>query len=129
MVFLLVGFSHNPDYRLFHLGETASEAIQEFAETGSSGTLEKMQNNVNQLADTTANGTAASTLHHTKFVLDGFTAPPIQQGVGTSEATIFVDGNHTLVRKSNHFATFPNKAQNPHALFIFPSSITVHLIL
>ena len=31
-------------------------------------------------------------------VLDGFHAPPIESGVGTAQASIFLDGNHTRVR-------------------------------
>ena len=30
-------------------------------------------------------------------VLDGFAAPPIEEGVGRSKGKLFVDGNHTLV--------------------------------
>ena len=32
-------------------------------------------------------------------VLDGINGPPIESGVGTSQATLFLDGNHTKVNK------------------------------
>ena len=91
----IIGFSHNSDYQLFRLGETASSAIQEFAETGGTTTLEKLQKEVRP-----NNVTNATTLTSgADLVLDGFTAPPIDKGVGISEANIFLDGNHSMVSK------------------------------
>ena len=90
------GFSHNADYLLFRLGETASPAVQEFAETGGTDALDKLQQSIQSTNDTNA------TSSHTngEVVLDGFTSPPITQGVGVSRASLFLDGNHTLVRES-----------------------------
>ena len=39
-------------------------------------------------------------------VLDGFHAPPIESGVGTAQASIFLDGNHTRVR--THSIVWPH---------------------
>lgn len=58
--------------------QVSSDAVKEFSELGDSSGLDK---------------SAPS-----RSVLDGFTAPPIEQGVGRTAAKIFLDGNHTLVR-------------------------------
>lgn len=85
------GFSHQPEYHLFRLGEESSLAVKEFAETASTDILDKQKA---QLA-------ADSHLEHAKIddfvVLDVFSSPPIESGVGTSKGTLFVDGNHTRV--------------------------------
>ena len=85
------GFSHQPEYHLFRLGEESSLAVKEFAETASTDILDKQKA---QLA-------ADSHLEHAKIddfvVLDVFNSPPIESGVGTSKGTLFVDGNHTRV--------------------------------
>ena len=63
--------------------------MKDFAETGSTEILDKDP----QLLDE-------------RQVLDGFTAPPIEEGVGKSHVTLFVDGNHTMVSpwwKKNQF--------------------------
>jgi len=87
----LIGFSHQPEYHLFRLGEESSLAVKEFAETASTDILDKQKA---QLA-------ADSHLEHAKIddfvVLDVFSSPPIESGVGTSKGTLFVDGNHTRV--------------------------------
>ena len=38
------------------------------------------------------------------MILDGFNAPPIEEGVGTSQASLFLDGNHTRVSLKFFFA-------------------------
>ena len=89
--FIFSGFSHQPEYHLFRLGEESSLAVKEFAETASTDILDKQKA---QLA-------ADSHLEHAKIddfvVLDVFSSPPIESGVGTSKGTLFVDGNHTRV--------------------------------
>ena len=60
----------------------ANEAVKEFAETGETSTFDKVQ----------------AEHQETSRLLDWFTAPPIDQGSGQSEAKLFVDGNHTLVQ-------------------------------
>ena len=73
------------------MGEESSLAVKEFAETASTDILDKQKA---QLA-------ADSHLEHAKIddfvVLDVFSSPPIESGVGTSKGTLFVDGNHTRV--------------------------------
>ncbi len=63
------------------MGQPASESLKQFAETGETDLLDKQSIDLK-------NGAA---------LLDGFTAPPIEQGKGRSKAKLFVDGNHTLV--------------------------------
>ena len=90
------GFSHQPEYHLFRLGEESSLAVKEFAETASTDILDKQKA---QLA-------ADSHLEHAKIddfvVLDVFSSPPIESGVGISKGTLFVDGNHTRVSLYSH---------------------------
>ena len=91
-LFYIPGYSHGSNYSLFHLGETASSSVQEFAESGSTNSLENEAKNTN-----TTNATISHS--NTNLILDGFTAPPIDKGVGISEANVFLDGNHSMVSK------------------------------
>lgn len=76
-MFCVPGFSHEDDFHLFQMGQESSEGLKEFAETGQTENLDKIDD---------------------KAIFDGFNAPPIENGVGQSHGKIFVDGNHTLVR-------------------------------
>lgn len=80
LLLLLSGYSHSDSYRLFRLGEVASAGVKEFAETADTAELDKEK-------------------REREEVIDGFAAPPIEKGSGKSEASLFVDGNHTLVRE------------------------------
>jgi len=85
----LIGFSHRPEYHLFRLGESASLAVKQFAEKGATDILDKQKvQHVN--GNIGENGGDF-------VVLDGFNAPPIESGAGTTQASIFLDGNHTRV--------------------------------
>ncbi|XP_045595554.1 spondin-2 [Procambarus clarkii] len=74
----VVGRSHNASFRLFQMGETASEGLKQFAELGQTDVL-----------DAQSQGEGG--------VLDEFNAPPVTQGVGETQAEFFVDGNHSKV--------------------------------
>lgn len=65
------------------MGQVSSEAVKEFVETGDTETLDSDK----ALSSSATDGN----------VLDGFTAPPIEQGSGISHAKLFIDGNHTMV--------------------------------
>ena len=116
------GFSHRPEYHLFRLGESASLAVKEFAEKGATDILDKQKT---QHTD--------GTLENGDFVvLDGFSAPPIQTGAGTTQASIFVDGNHTRVSVMSKLVPSPdwfvgldslNLCENGH----FVESVTVEV--
>lgn len=69
------GKSHGRSYSLFRLGQKASPGVKSFAESGRADLLE-------------APGPG---------VMDEFVAPAIPSGSGRTEATFFVDGNHSMV--------------------------------
>ena len=68
--------------------------MQEFAETGGTSSLETFQSK-----SPSNNGTKNSTITKSNqhLVFDGFTSPPIDTGVGTSEGNLFLDGDHSMV--------------------------------
>eukprot|EP00090_Calanus_glacialis_P017072 TRINITY_DN26679_c0_g1_i1.p1 TRINITY_DN26679_c0_g1~~TRINITY_DN26679_c0_g1_i1.p1 ORF type:complete len:480 (+),score=134.20 TRINITY_DN26679_c0_g1_i1:27-1466(+) len=72
-----VGYSHSSRSPLFSIGSTVSEGVREFAETGSTDTLDQEAANIS--------------------FLDTIISPPIEQGVGETSTNIFVDTNHTMV--------------------------------
>ena len=77
MEFLIPGYSHSSRSPLFSIGSTVSEGVREFAETGSTDTLDQEAANIT--------------------FLDTIISPPIEQGVGDTSTNIFVDTNHTMV--------------------------------
>lgn len=76
--FLLAGRSHNKSFSLFRIGETASDGLKTFCETGQSDGL-----------DGQSQGEGG--------VYDEFSAPSVSSGVGSSRTEFFVNGNHTKV--------------------------------
>ena len=74
-----------------------SEGVREFAETGTTDTLEK------EVAKDTIEKEAAG-----NNFLDAILAPPIEQGVGETSTNVFVDTNHTKVRLRQEFCNIPN---------------------
>lgn len=72
---LIPGRTHDASFKLFSIGKVASSGMKLFAETGQTNTLECEPSN---------------------GALD-FTASAIFSGRGSTEASIFVDANHTLV--------------------------------
>ena len=60
--------------------QPASEGVKEFAELGTTAAMDKDNSGLD-------------------FVLDAFSAPPIEKGKGRSEAKMFLDGNHTRVSR------------------------------
>ena len=91
-----IGYSHSPDYSpLYSVGSIVSEGVREFAETGTTDTLEK------EVAKDTIEKEAAG-----NNFLDAILAPPIEQGVGETSTNVFVDTNHTKVSfRSWNFGT------------------------
>jgi hypothetical protein len=75
---LLPGRSHDKSYSLFRVGDTASDGLKLFCETGQSDGLE---------AQSQGDG----------GVFDEFNGRAISSGQGTSRTEFFVDGNHTQV--------------------------------
>jgi len=74
-----LGYVHNGDPELFRVGSSVSEGVKEFIQTGDSQILEQEI------------GNKSST------ILDSILLPQVLKGVGESQATVFVDGNHTKV--------------------------------
>ena len=72
-------------------------AVKEFAETASTEVLDKQKQ---QIIDKLK---VENPKTEDFVVLDGFTSPPIESGVGSSSGSLFVDGNHTMVRKNEIF--------------------------
>ena len=68
--------------------------MQEFAETGGTSSLETFQS-TSPSNNSTKNVTTTKSNQH--LVFDGFTSPPIDAGVGTSEGNLFLDGDHSMV--------------------------------
>ncbi|XP_013791332.1 spondin-2-like [Limulus polyphemus] len=75
----VLGCTHNQSFRLWKLGDLASEGLKLFAETGNS----------NNLVDHLSQGRGG--------IFDVFSAPAVFTGVGTTEGTVFLDGNHSKV--------------------------------
>ena len=68
--------------------------MQEFAETGGTSSLETFQS-TSPSNDSTKNVTTTKSNQH--LVFDGFTSPPIDAGVGSSEGNLFLDVDHSMV--------------------------------
>lgn len=64
--------------------QPASEGVKEFAELGTTAAMDKDSAGLTEEA-----------------VLDAFSAPPITNGRGRSEAKMFLDGNHTRVSQES----------------------------
>ncbi|CAG0917874.1 unnamed protein product [Notodromas monacha] len=84
-----IGRSHDDTFSLFRIGETASEGMQSFAESGRS-----------ELLDEHAQGKDG--------ILDSFAGPAISQGAGKSNAEFFADANHTLVSFASRIVPSPD---------------------
>ena len=86
------GYSHQESFSLFSLGTLVDEGVRQFVETGSSEVKRKIfiqQVSAQVLDQSSSNRT----------FLDAILAPPIVQGVGNTSTNVFVDGNHSMVRR------------------------------
>nr|CAD7404239.1 unnamed protein product [Timema poppensis] len=81
------GRSHAPSYQLFRVGQTASEGLRLFAETGRSHLLE-LENGIG--------------------VLDQFSGSPVPSGLGTSSTRFFVDSAHSRLSAVVHLVPSPD---------------------
>ncbi|CAG9772881.1 unnamed protein product [Ceutorhynchus assimilis] len=89
MFFLVSGRSHDKSFILFRLGKKSSAGVKSFAETGRSDILEQQ-----------SQGEGG--------IYDEFNAPPINSGVGRTEAEFFVDGNHSRVSLMSRIVPSPD---------------------
>ena len=107
----VLGFSHDGNFTLFRVGETASDALQQFAELGKADLLEnRFAEPVPLVAKKTVNDTELNEVSDqpdpeqnkdaqdvSKSILDGFIGPEIPEGVGESISRFFIDGLHSKV--------------------------------
>lgn len=77
--FFVPGRSHNSSGILWRFGSTATDPVKLFVETGKADLL------VRERAE------------EKKGILSEFFAPPVTQGVGTTETKFFVDAFHSKV--------------------------------
>ncbi|XP_017150280.1 uncharacterized protein LOC108160655 [Drosophila miranda] len=129
-----LGRTHNANYALYHIGQPATGAVKQFAETGRSDLLDsnagEQQQQQMQLQSQTGKSqpggstaaavaaAAAATAMATgpptsgdaseRSVFDEFSLPAIQLGAGRSEAKVFVDSNHSLVSLMTRIVPSPD---------------------
>ena len=78
-----VGFTHDGTASLFSEGETVTEGVRKFVETGDSLDLEtEIEQKLSE-------------------VDDNINILPVTKGEGTRQSRIFVTGSHNKVRKTN----------------------------
>ncbi len=119
------GFSHNPSYRLFEVGKTATAAVKQFAETGETDELDlhprggrRGDNTGEEEDDEEEEDDDQEEEEGGGPLFDGFSAPPVTQGAGTTHAKIFVDGNHTLVSETDRTNLVLGLSISTRALFL-----------
>ncbi|XP_020817387.1 INO80 complex subunit D [Drosophila serrata] len=123
-----LGRTHNANYALYHIGQPATAAVKQFAETGRSDLLDsnageqqqqQMQTGKSPTVSSSAtSSTSTSTSQSTstsggapvqeRSVFDEFSMPAIPLGAGRSEAKVFVDSNHSLVSLMTRIVPSPD---------------------
>ncbi|XP_033233699.1 uncharacterized protein mspo [Drosophila pseudoobscura] len=125
-----LGRTHNANYALYHIGQPATGAVKQFAETGRTDLLDsnagEQQQQQMQLqsqtgksppggsaaaaaaATATATGPPTAGAASERSVFDEFSLPAIQLGAGRSEAKVFVDSNHSLVSLMTRIVPSPD---------------------
>ncbi|EDW47895.1 uncharacterized protein LOC6609191 [Drosophila sechellia] len=133
-----LGRTHNANYALYHIGQPATAAVKQFAESGRTDLLDSNAGEQQQVqmqlqsqmqtgkspsggiisGTTSFNTTAASTATPTgggsggttaeRSVFDEFSMPAIPMGAGRSEAKVFVDSNHSLVSLMTRIVPSPD---------------------
>ncbi|KAG8175410.1 hypothetical protein JTE90_012203 [Oedothorax gibbosus] len=87
---VVVGRSHNASGVLWRLGKTASDSLKVFIETGKSDLLIREGK------------------QQKRGVLSEFFAPPVQKGVGVTEAVFFADALHSKVSAISRITPSPD---------------------
>ncbi|XP_017039181.1 uncharacterized protein LOC108086694 [Drosophila ficusphila] len=130
-----LGRTHNANYALYHIGQPATAAVKQFAESGrtdlldsSAGEQQQQQMQLQMLTgisppgatsssstttfnttSTSGGGTTSSTTNNNeRSVFDEFSMPAIPLGAGRSEAKVFVDSNHSLVSLMTRIVPSPD---------------------
>ncbi|KAH8233474.1 hypothetical protein KR026_008628 [Drosophila bipectinata] len=126
-----LGRTHNANYALYHIGQPATAAVKQFAETGRTDLLDSnvgeqqqqqmqaqaqaqiqmpRQSGKSPLGATARTATAPNerSSNSERSVFDEFSMPAIQMGAGRSEAKVFVDSNHSLVSLMTRIVPSPD---------------------
>nr|XP_016929716.1 spondin-1 [Drosophila suzukii] len=120
-----LGRTHNANYALYHIGQPATAAVKQFAESGRTDLLdsnagEQQQQQMQmqmQTGKSPSGGTGSSfnttssgttTTSSERSVFDEFSMPAIPLGAGRSEAKVFVDSNHSLVSLMTRIVPSPD---------------------
>ncbi|XP_016979734.1 uncharacterized protein LOC108045064 [Drosophila rhopaloa] len=124
-----LGRTHNANYALYHIGQPATAAVKQFAESGrtdlldsSAGEQQQMQMQTgksppggtssaasfNATSPAINGGTTSTTATTERSVFDEFSMPAIPLGAGRSEAKVFVDSNHSLVSLMTRIVPSPD---------------------
>ncbi|XP_016929716.3 spondin-1 [Drosophila suzukii] len=123
-----LGRTHNANYALYHIGQPATAAVKQFAESGRTDLLDsnagEQQQQQMQMQmqtgkspsggpgssfNTTSSGTTTTTTTNSeRSVFDEFSMPAIPLGAGRSEAKVFVDSNHSLVSLMTRIVPSPD---------------------
>ncbi|XP_037713705.1 uncharacterized protein LOC119549606 [Drosophila subpulchrella] len=120
-----LGRTHNANYALYHIGQPATAAVKQFAESGRTDLLdsnagEQQQQQMQmqmQTGKSPSGGTGSSfnttssgttTTNSERSVFDEFSMPAIPLGAGRSEAKVFVDSNHSLVSLMTRIVPSPD---------------------
>ncbi|XP_017069161.1 uncharacterized protein LOC108106534 [Drosophila eugracilis] len=133
-----LGRTHNANYALYHIGQPATSAVKQFAESGrtdlldsNAGEQQQMQMQL-QTGKSPSGGTSSSSSTNSfnttstssstaasgggnggsptteRSVFDEFSMPAIPLGAGRSEAKVFVDSNHSLVSLMTRIVPSPD---------------------
>ncbi|KAH8253487.1 hypothetical protein KR032_005701 [Drosophila birchii] len=118
-----LGRTHNANYALYHIGQPATAAVKQFAETGRSDLLDSNAGELQQqqmqtgksptvssssATSTTSTSTSGGSPVQERSVFDEFSMPAIPLGAGRSEAKVFVDSNHSLVSLMTRIVPSPD---------------------
>ncbi|XP_017004768.2 spondin-1 [Drosophila takahashii] len=124
-----LGRTHNANYALYHIGQPATAAVKQFAESGRTDLLDSNAGEQQQMQmqfqtgkspsggtsssstatfNTTSTATGGGTTNTERSVFDEFSMPAIPLGAGRSEAKVFVDSNHSLVSLMTRIVPSPD---------------------
>ncbi|XP_016947442.1 spondin-1 [Drosophila biarmipes] len=120
-----LGRTHNANYALYHIGQPATAAVKQFAESGrtdlldsNAGEQQQQQMQMQMQTGKSPPGAAGSSFNTTssgststnpeRSVFDEFSMPAIPLGAGRSEAKVFVDSNHSLVSLMTRIVPSPD---------------------
>ncbi|KAH8308832.1 hypothetical protein KR059_002098 [Drosophila kikkawai] len=119
-----LGRTHNANYALYHIGQPATAAVKQFAETGRSDLLDsnageqqqqQMQTGKSPTGSSSSTATSSTSTSPSggspiqeRSVFDEFSMPAIPLGAGRSEAKVFVDSNHSLVSLMTRIVPSPD---------------------